>query len=141
MSGVFAHRIIVTEDSVDENGHVNNLEYIRWMLEAAALHCDLKAWPADRCRAMGAAWVVRSHFVEYLAAGFAGDEIVIQTWVADFGRIRSRRRFGLVRAGDQAVLVRAETQWVFVDLETGRPRAIPTELMEAFEVVPAAQEP
>ena len=31
MPKIYKHKIIVTEDSIDENGHANNVNYIQWM--------------------------------------------------------------------------------------------------------------
>jgi acyl-CoA thioester hydrolase len=53
----------------------------------------------------------------------------------DLKRALSRRRFRFLRAADRTVLARAETEWAFVDSTTGRPRAIPSEVIECFEVV------
>jgi len=61
--------------------------------------------------------------------------------VADFRKTRSRRKYKFLRVEDQAVLVRAETEWVFMNIETGRPRAIPQDLAKAFEIVSVEQEP
>jgi acyl-CoA thioester hydrolase len=40
-----------------------------------------------------------------------------------------------VRESDRAVVAQAETRWVFVDLTTGRRRPLPSELIDAFDVV------
>lgn len=134
-------RLTVPEDTIDLNGHVNNLEYIRWMQDAATAHSDAQGWTAERYKATGATWVVRSHSIEYLRPAFAGDEIIISTWVADFRRLRSRRKYKFVRVRDEAVLAAAQTDWVFIDLESGKPRRIPRDLVEAFPVVPPDEEP
>ncbi|HAR49659.1 MAG TPA: acyl-CoA thioesterase, partial [Smithella sp.] len=31
MPQIYRYELTVTEDAVDMNGHVNNLEYLRWM--------------------------------------------------------------------------------------------------------------
>ena len=64
---------------------------------------------------------------------FAGDRIILRTWVADFRKVRSMRRYEFLRGPDQQVLARGETDWVFVDAATGRPRAVPPAIVEAFE--------
>jgi acyl-CoA thioester hydrolase len=76
------------------------------------------------------------HRIEYLSPAFAGEAITILTWVADFRKVRSLRRYKFIRAADQRVLAQGETDWVLVDLATGRPRGIPAELANLFELVP-----
>jgi len=72
---------------------------------------------------------------------FAGDRIAVATWVVDFRRIRSRRRYKFTNAATGASLVTGETEWVFVDRETGRPRAITDEVKQCFPILPGDREP
>ena len=135
---VYRFEITVPPEAVDGNRHVNNVSYVQWMQDAAIGHSN-----AAGCTAMtqsaGAIWVVRSHRIEYLNPAFAGEKITVLTWVTDFRRVRSLRRYRFVRRTDQGILARGETDWVFVDAQTGRPRAIPTEIQSAFGLL--ASEP
>jgi acyl-CoA thioester hydrolase len=76
------------------------------------------------------------HRIEYLSPAFAGETVIVLTWVADFRKVRSLRRYRFIRAADQKVLAEGETDWVFIDASTGRPRVIPTEIANLFELVP-----
>lgn len=136
MPRILVQRFTVPEEAMDVNGHVNNLAYLRWMQDAAIAHSTAQGWPIERYLASGTAWVVRSHYIEYLAPAFAGESLSLLTWVAGFRRHRSPRKFLFWRERDGRELVRAETLWVFVDTGTGRPVPIPPELLSAFEVVP-----
>lgn len=136
MPAIHEHRLIVPEDAIDGQGHVNNLEYIRWMQDAAISHSDAQGWPAERYRRLGAGWVVRAHRIEYLRPAFAGEQILIRTWVSDLRKIRSLRKYKIIRSPDQTVLARAETDWAFIDNARRVPRRIPPELANAFVVVP-----
>jgi len=46
--------------------------------------------------------------------------------------VSSLRKYEFVRKSDARVLVKGETDWVFVDVKTGRPQAIPREVMNVF---------
>ena len=70
MSQVYQYKLTVSEDAVDVNGHVNNLEYLRWMQDAAILHSDSQGGTKVTTEA-GATWVVLTHRVEYLRSAFA----------------------------------------------------------------------
>jgi acyl-CoA thioester hydrolase len=141
MPAIYHHQLTVSPAAIDGQGHVNNLEYLRWMQDAAVAHSAAQGWPAERYREIGAGWVVRSHWIEYLQPAFAGDEVTVLTWVANFRKIRSLRRYRIVRAGDAAVLARAETDWAFIGLAHRVPRRVPPELSSAFFVVPEGEEP
>ena len=139
-SGVFEHLLTVPQEAVDENGHVSNVAYVQWMQDAAVCHSDRQGCTRET-QAIGATWVVRSHRIEYFLPAFAGDRIVILTWVSDFRKVRSLRKYRFIRLDDDALLARAETDWVFVDAASGRPRAIPKQISDAFEIVPVEREP
>ena len=135
MNGVYAYDFCVPHDAADPNGHVSNIDYVRWMIEAAHRHAAFTGCTAAT-RESGATWVVRSHWIEYLRPAFAGDPVTAMTWVADLRRVQSRRKYRFLRQADESVLAQGETEWVFVDAVTGRPRAIPQPIQALFRVVP-----
>ena len=140
MDPVYRMDIKVPVEVVDGNGHVNNVAYVQWMQDAAICH-SRAAGCTQATEAIGATWVARSHHVEYLRSAFAGDTVTVLTWVADFRKVRSLRKYKFLRAADSAVLAQAETDWVFVNAKTGRPVAIPDEIRNAFEIVSKEREP
>lgn len=135
MPAVYDHLLIVQDHEIDRLGHVNNVEYIRWMQDAAAAHSAVQGWPGSRYFALGAGWVARSHKIEYLSPALPGDEIVVRTWIATFERIRSLRRFRILRKSDESLLAEAETMWVFINFEKRQPCRVPDEVRNAFELV------
>jgi acyl-CoA thioester hydrolase len=137
---VYGYEFEVPAEAIDANGHVNNVEFVRWMQDAAVAHADARGLTAAT-REAGATWVVRSHRIDYLRPAVAGDRINVMTWVADFRRAFSLRRYRFTRASDGTVLARGETDWVFVDVKTGRPKSVPEELKGMFEVPAPDWEP
>ena len=140
MPDAFTYDLDVDPSAIDANGHVNNVEFVRWMQDAATRHADATGCTAATVAA-GATWVARSHQVEYLRPAFAGDRVRVQTWVADYRRAFSTRRYRFTRAADGTLLSQGETNWVFVDAQTGRPRSIPDGIKAMFELPPAGWEP
>jgi len=139
-NAIYRYEFNVPESAVDQNGHVNNVVYVQWMQDVAILHSKA----TGGTRAMHTArwtWVVRSHTIEYLSPAFAGEEVVALTWVVNFRRVRSIRRYKFFRKSDNTLLARGETEWVFVDTESGRPRMIPDEVMQLFPLVGKDEEP
>ena len=134
--GVYSWRFPVPASAIDAIGHVSNLAYVAWMQEVAIQHSASAGWPIERYQAIGAAWVVRSHFVEYLRPLFLGDPLAVHTWVPRFDQRAAPRRYLFLRESDCCEVARAETAWVFVDLVSGRRRRLPDELLEAFRAMP-----
>lgn len=134
--GIHSKRFAVPADAIDQQGHVSNLAYVAWMQDLAIEHSAAAGWPMERYLRLGAGWVVRSHFIEYLRPAYAGDVIEAHTWVPEFSQRSTPRRFLFLREADRQALARAETRWVFVDLTTGRRRALPDDLLAAFTPMP-----
>jgi len=132
---VFEHHLTVLSSDIDENQHANNLCYLRWMNEAAVAHSAENGWTAQRYIELGATWFSRKHTIEYLAPSFEGDKLVVRTGVTDWKSIRSTRTYRFIRISDDKVVAEAETLWAFVNLSTGKPTRIPTEVTDAFVVV------
>jgi acyl-CoA thioester hydrolase len=130
--------IVVEPDAIDANAHVNNVEYVRWMQQAAIDHANAVGCTRATSEA-GASWVVRSHHIEYLRPAFAGEHLTIFTWVSTVRRSSSLRKYRVVR--DRDLVARGETVWVFVDATTGKPRPIPSEVSRVFSLVPPTGEP
>ena len=136
MPRILLHRFVVPDDVMDVNRHVNNLAYLRWMQEIAIRHSSAQGWPVERYLELRQAWVVRSHFIEYLRPAVAGEELTLITWVVDMLPQSSLRRYLFWRGSDERTIARAQTQWVFVDVARGRPTPVPEQLRTAFELVP-----
>jgi len=132
---VYRFAFTILPESIDENGHVNNVHYVQWMQDVAVRHyAALGGVPL--LQALSATWVVRSHTVEYLNPAFTGEQIEVRTWVANLRRVRSLRRYEFIRKADDRLLVRGETEWVLVAIGTGRPLAIPESIANLFILLP-----
>ncbi len=135
MSPIFEFEHTVDANEIDVLGHVNNLAYVQWMLSAAVAHSAACGWTTKRYLESGAGWVVRSHQIEYHSPALANETILVRTWIADFKKVTSRRRYNITRPADEILLATAETDWAFLDLHSRKPRRIPEEVAAAFEVV------
>lgn len=138
MPAVFEDLRVVVPEEIDELGHVNNIVYLRWTQRAAVRHSDAQGWTTADYQRLGQGWVVRSHFIEYLQPAYAGDAILIRTWVADMKKVASMRRFEILRPMDNALLAKAATNWAFINFQSGNLCRIPLEVSSKFEIVPDA---
>lgn len=135
MPAIFEHQHLVLPEDTDGVGHVNNLNYVKWMQDAAIAHATAQGWPPQRHLQLGSGWVVRSHFIEYLRPAFAGDQIVVRTWVSGFKRITSVRKYQILRPVDNTMLAIAETNWAYISYVDHVPRRIPPEVIDSFQLV------
>ncbi|MCB9749021.1 MAG: acyl-CoA thioesterase [Myxococcales bacterium] len=128
----YRHRLTAAEDDLDELAHVNNVVYLRWVQDAALAHSRAVGFEISKWRALGAAFVVRKHEIEFLQPTFAGDELELVTWVERWRAASSLRETRVVRLRDEVLVARATTLWVFTSLETGGPARIPASVRESF---------
>ncbi len=124
----FIHTIEVMPAAIDAQGHANNVEYVRWMQDAALAAADALDPSNALMHAAAATWVVRSHHVEYVRPALLGDRLAIRTWLTDFTRVSCVRHYEFTRNGEPAVIARGRTEWVFVDAATGRPKRLPADV-------------
>ena len=141
MPAIFEFLHTVQPHEIDDQGHVGNVEYLRWLQDAAVEHSAAQGWTKERYLETGAVFVVRSHRIEYLQPAFAGDEVKVVTWVNSFGKLTTLRKYLVVRPTDQTVLAKAETNWALISWPKRLPKRCPPELVEAFVLVPEDQEP
>ena len=132
MIEIYDYTLQVTQEAIDGNGHVNNVAYLRWLLDAATAHAEAVG-AADISERLDGTWFVKAHHIEYMRPAFLDDDVVIQTWIASAGRVRCTRKYRIMRG--EELLVQGETDWVYVHAETGRPRMIPSEIMDCFVIV------
>ena len=132
ISSIYSKIITIPQSAIDENGHVNNVAYLQWMQDIAVEH--YASIGGIQAQGSDATWVVRGHRIEYFLPAFVGEEIEIKTWVENIQRVRSLRMYEFVRRSDGKNLVKGETDWVFVDVKSGRPLAIPQEVVDVFKL-------
>jgi acyl-CoA thioester hydrolase len=129
----YTYTFTVPKDAIDFNGHVNNVTYLAWMIEAATRHSESVGYGYESCLALGGTWVAKSHYIAYKRAAFEGDVLSMETWVEEIGKIMSVRCYLLRHLKSGAVVCEGKTEWVFVDSKKMRPMKIPEIVVEAFE--------
>lgn len=131
----FLQPVTVQAGDLDDFGHTNNVVYLSWLERVAWAHSVSLGLSMADYRRLGAGVVARKHELEYLAPTFAGDELLLGTWVHENdGRLSLWRSYQIVRAGDGRTVLRGRTHWVCVDLRTGKPRRMPPEFVEGYRV-------
>ncbi len=130
MGHAYIARVRVRHDDLDAFGRASPSAYLRHLAQVAIDASSDAGFDAAWYATAGARWLVRRTTFSVVRPARADDELVVRTWVEDFRRVRSRRRYD-VQVGERPALG-AVTDWVFVDLATGRPRRVPDELETRF---------
>jgi len=127
----FETSVAVMPEDIDEQNHVNNTVYLRWVQEVATAH-----WQAiASSEAQGEiAWVVLRHEIDYKAPACIDDEIVLRTWVGKATRLTFERFTEILRRSDGQLLSKARTLWCPTNAQTGRPVRVPLEVREQFSI-------
>ena len=127
----FEISVAVMPADIDEQNHVNNTVYLRWVQEVATAHWQGIA----SSEAQGEiAWVVLRHEIDYKAPACIDDEIVLRTWVGKATRLTFERFTEILRRSDGQLLSKARTLWCPINAQTGRPVRVPLEVREKFSI-------
>ena len=131
-SGVYTYTFTVPEAAIDFNGHVGNVTYLQWMVEAATRHSASRGWSMEKCLETGGTWVAKKHCIEYLRPAFAGQTLRMRTWLESIEKIRAVRRYEILDDESGTPLAKGESEWIFVDAKRFRPMRIPEAITSAF---------
>lgn len=137
MANIFRRTLTVGPEHIDELGHVNNVVWLRLIVDLSVAHSLAEGMDGPALQALGGTWLVRRHEIDYLRPALPGQRIQEETWISEARGAQCVRccRFVLHEPGGHQApveLVRSATQWVWVDLERHRPRRIPEVWMERF---------
>jgi acyl-CoA thioester hydrolase len=127
--GVFKLTIPVLPEDIDEQNHVNNVVYLRWVQEVAYAH-----WITLGSKELVSSykWVVLRHEIDYHAPALLGDTIEAFTWIDLPEGPRQTRFVSIRRASDDKALASATTSWCLLDATSGRPKRVTNEITSVF---------
>ena len=114
---------------IDQQNHVNNTVYLRWVQDVATAHWRALA-SAEAQAAIG--WVVLRHEIDYKTPATLDDEIVLRTWVGKATRLTFERFTEIRRKSDRQILSQARTLWCPIDMQNGRPMRVSAEVRARF---------
>src|SRR6058998_3694673 len=101
-SAPFEMIVPVLPGDIDEQNHVNNAVYLRWVQDVATAHWRAVASPDAQ---ENIAWVVLRHEIDYKAPAIVGDEVALRTWVGKATRLTFERFTEIRRNRDGRISV------------------------------------
>jgi acyl-CoA thioester hydrolase len=131
LSARFEMIIPVLPGDIDEQNHVNNTVYLRWVQDIATAHWRAVASPKAQ-QTIG--WVVLRHEIDYKGPATLGDEVVLRTWVGKATRLTFERFTEVRRNRDGRLLSEARTLWCPIDTQSGRPVRVSEEVRSQFSI-------
>lgn len=132
MPAIFKRTFRVRHYECDAYGHLNNVNYVRYMQEIALDASADVGWTNERYQEIGHQWLIRQTDIEYLQPLYWNDEVEITTYIVDFRRVQSRRYYEFRRVSDDALIAKAHTNWVYLNTETLKPARIPETMIQDF---------
>jgi len=134
LSEPFTMNIRVRDEDLDRLGHANNVIYVQWLEDISWAHIESVGLTWSLQEELGRAMAIVRTEIDYKAAAFAGDELILGTWLVDFdGKLRSARHFQLVRPSDGRTLIEAQSHHVCIDTSTQRPTRVPPPMAELLK--------
>lgn len=129
----FTRPISPGRDDIDGLNHTNNAVYIRWCEDIAWAHSESIGLDLNDYRRLDRAMAIRRGEYDYLLPSFAGDDLLLGTWLTGTdGKLTMERRFQLLRKHDGATLLRGRWELVCIEMSSGRPRRMPEEFLGVY---------
>ena len=125
----FEMTVSVLPGDIDEQNHVNNTVYLRWVQEVATAHWRAVASPQARGNI---GWVVLRHEIDYKTPATLKDKIILRTWVGKATRLTFERFTEVRRNSDGQLLSKARTLWCPINAQTAGPIRVPPEVRAQF---------
>ena len=119
----------VLPEHIDTLGHVNNVQYLYWVQDAAHNHWEALIQNIDKPLGV---WVVRSHSITYKQAALEGGKLTLKTYVKQSRGVLSERIVEIFNA-EQKLLAVCSTQWCYINPINQKPEMIPNTVLELFQ--------
>jgi acyl-CoA thioester hydrolase len=126
----FEMRIKVSAAHLDENEHVNNVQYLQWSQDVAKAHWEQEA---EQSWLDHYYWVALNHYIEYISPAHLGDSLIIKTHIKEFSGVKSQRFVRIYHAKSEKLICECITHWCMLSRSTQKPARITKEMEAAFQ--------
>ncbi|EFK32936.1 Long-chain acyl-CoA thioesterase FadM [Chryseobacterium gleum] len=127
MNLMYEKQIKVTKDHIDQNNHVNNVQYVHWVEEAAAEHWDLLKHKTEYANDV---WMLLDHHIQYKKQVYLNDVITVRTYpLAPEGAKQPRK---VEFYCNDELVVDSRTLWILFDPVTQKIKRLESDWLEKF---------
>jgi len=127
---IFEYPISIKEIDIDENGHVNNISYLKWVQDVAIAHWSSVATSSMQKQLL---WVVSRHEIDYLKSAYLNSLLLAKTWVTEPQGAKSERHVEIYDITTNAIITKVKTTWYLLDAETKKPKRITEDITSVFQ--------
>jgi acyl-CoA thioester hydrolase len=119
---------------IDQLGHVNNANYVRWVEQAYFDALTSVGWDAARLQAEKFVVLITGHELEYFKEAHEGDPIKIISWAHEKARVRGAWIHEMYQRDTGELLARdyAAGAFLYTDGQSHRPGKLPDALAQAI---------
>jgi len=109
---IYTIQVSVNQEHLDENDHVNNVQFVQWVEQIATEH-----WARLKHRTPYAFdyWVLVDHHIQYKKQVYLGDVLTIKTYPLSARGVKQPRKVEFYR--NDELVVDSQTLWVLIDHE------------------------
>lgn len=112
---VYQKEITITEEFLDNNRHVNNVQYVDWVEMMAEEHWNLLK---SKSKYKDFVWFLVDHHIRYKKQVFENDLMVIKTYPEIPEGIRQPRKVEFYV--NDKLMVDSRTLWVMINPKSGK---------------------
>lgn len=118
---------------IDGLNHTNNAVYVRWCEDIAWEHSGTLGMDLDAYIKSNRAMAIRKADYDYIFSSNFGDKLLMGTWLTSIDKkLSMERRFQIIRHSDSETILRAKWNLVCIEIDSGRPRRMPQEFLNAY---------
>lgn len=129
MYKIFEQPIIITQNDIDENSHVNNISYLKWVQDVAIAHWNFVATDQMKAQLL---WVVSRHEIDYLKSAYLDSTLMAKTWIVEPNGARSDRYVNICDDESDSIIAKIKTTWYLLDAQSKKPKRIDPEITKVF---------
>lgn len=130
MDLVYQKTFKITEEHLDEIQHVNNVQYVHWVEDAAAEHWNILKENTDYKNDY---WVLMDHHIQYKKQVFLGEEMTVKTYPENPEGLKQPRKVEFYV--NDILVVDSRTLWVLFDGESQKIKKMDKNWLEKLKVL------
>ena len=119
--------IKATSSEIDALGHVNNINYLKWVQLIADEHWKNISNVSLDSRII---WVVLRHEIDYFESVLEGDSIRLRTYIGETYGVKSVRFVEMFKG--EKLIATSKTIWCLLDKNTQKPIRISKEILNVL---------
>ena len=125
MKLVHIKEIVVNDEHLDQNNHVNNVQYVHWVEEMAKEHWDILKNSTPYSKDF---WVLSDHHIQYKKQVFKGEVLTLKTYPEKPEGIRQPRKVEFYRG--EELVVDSRTLWILMDSQNLKIKRVQDDWLE-----------